>query len=151
MPRNMSFFHTTPQVRDKTKTVTRRDGWWHLVPGQRFWAIVKGQGLKKGERVEKICLLECVSNRRERLDAILGYPADETAREGFPHMTPQQFIEMFCRNMNVAPGTMINRIEFKYVEENDGHEANSHRGAKSRRALPRPVHHPRREPLSSLA
>jgi len=113
MPRNMSFFLTTEQIRNRTKTVTRRRGWGHLKPGERFWAIVKGQGLKKGEKVERIALLECVRNRPECLDNIL--PAD-VVREGFPDMTPGEFVEMFCRNMGGDRVQIVNRIEFKYVE-----------------------------------
>ena len=113
MPRNMSFYHTQQQIRDRTKTVTRRKGWGDLKPGERFWAIVKGQGLKKGEKVERIVLLECVRIRTECLDNI--QPAD-VAREGFPGMTPREFVEMFCRNMGGHSVQIVNRIEFKYVE-----------------------------------
>jgi hypothetical protein len=115
MPRNMSFFHTQEQVRERRKDVTRRlgKGWRKLKPGDRFWAIVKGQGLRKGEHVERICLLECVSNRVERLDWIM--PGD-VAREGFPDNSPAWFVAMFCRSMGCRPNAEVNRIEFKYVE-----------------------------------
>ena len=33
MPRNMSFSMTTGPFRARTKTVTRRFGWWFLKPG----------------------------------------------------------------------------------------------------------------------
>jgi len=49
--RNMSFFLTTDQIRNKTKTVTRRDGWLFLKPGDIVQACVKCQGLKKGEKI----------------------------------------------------------------------------------------------------
>lgn len=39
MPRNMSFALTTSQIRDRSKTVTRRFGWWFLVPGDQVWAV----------------------------------------------------------------------------------------------------------------
>ena len=45
MPRNMSFMLTTEQVRNKTKTVTRRLGWWFLKPGEIVNAVEKGMGL----------------------------------------------------------------------------------------------------------
>lgn len=115
--RNMSFYHTRPQIEAQTKTVTRRKGWKRLRVGDRFWAIEKGQGLKKGQQVRKLCLLECVSVRDERLDAILNYPADETAKEGFPQLTAQQFVDMFCQTMNAAPGSMLRRIAFRYVSD----------------------------------
>jgi hypothetical protein len=114
MPRNMSFFHTQPQVRDRSKTVTRRKGWGNLRPGDRFWAVAKGQGLKKGEHVERICLLECVSNHR----VILGQmSASDPAQEGFPQLSVPEFVRMFCGHMGGDARQRLNRIEFKYVEE----------------------------------
>ena len=44
MPRLMSFSMTTPQVRARTKTVTRRLGWRFLKPGVVLWAVEKAQG-----------------------------------------------------------------------------------------------------------
>lgn len=56
---------------------------------------------------------EVVSIRHERLDEIT--PAD-VVREGFPEMTPLQFIEMFCEtHQGCTPATIVNRIEFKYL------------------------------------
>ena len=43
--RNMSFSATVQQVRDRTKTVTRRVGWKTLQPGEVLRAVEKGQGL----------------------------------------------------------------------------------------------------------
>ena len=48
----MSFALTTEQVRNRTKTVTRRLGWATAKAGDIVQPIVKGQGLKKGERVD---------------------------------------------------------------------------------------------------
>jgi len=56
--RNISFFLTTDQVQTKTKTVTRRHGWWHLKQDEILQAVVKCQGLKKGEKIDKICQLK---------------------------------------------------------------------------------------------
>lgn len=42
MPRNMSFALTTDQVKDRVKTVTRRNGWWFLKPGDIVNAVKKG-------------------------------------------------------------------------------------------------------------
>lgn len=113
MPRNMSFALTTDQVRAGTKDVTRRLGWGNLKPGERFWAVVKAMGLKPGEKIQRICLLECVSNTREELRRIT---ADDVEREGFPDMTPAEFVSMFCEHMRCTPRTKVNRIEFKRVE-----------------------------------
>lgn len=65
--RQMSFSLTTPQVLARTKTVTRRIGWWYLRRGQILRAIEKGQGLKKGEKVRLLGFIRILSTRTERL------------------------------------------------------------------------------------
>lgn len=110
---NISFYLTTPQFRARTKTVTRRCKWKNLKAGQRLRAVVKGQGLKMGEQVDVLGIIEIVSVRRERLNEITD--ADVIA-EGFPAMTRQEFIEMFCRNMKCEATDFVTRIEFKYVD-----------------------------------
>jgi hypothetical protein len=131
---NMSFALTTEQVRHHTKNVTRRLGWARLKPGQRVQAVVKSQGLKKGEHPEKLCIIECVKNESEELEEIVRRPCRtdvcpecpgsdhgcsdcEVSREGFPNLTPRQFVDLFCQHMKVTPNRVVNRIEFKYVEE----------------------------------
>jgi len=49
--RNMSFAMTTKQVRNQTKTVTRRFGWWFLKAGDIVQPVEKAMGLKKGEKI----------------------------------------------------------------------------------------------------
>jgi len=112
MPRNISFSLTTPQFRNRTKTVTRRLGWWALKPGTVLCGVEKVRGLKKGEKVKRLGLIEVVSVRRERLDAIT---AADVSREGFPEMTPDAFVEMFCRTHRCGLDAWVNRIEFRYL------------------------------------
>ncbi len=114
--RNISYYHTTKQVRERTKTVTRRIGWENLKPGDRLQAIEKGQGLKKGEHVNKLCVIEVVTAEPEQLNAILSYPPGETAKEGFPEMTNRQFMEFFMKTMGVDEHRIVTRIEFKYID-----------------------------------
>lgn len=111
--RLISFFLTTRQFQDGTKDVTRRLGWGNLVPGQRLMAVRKAQGLRKGEEVERLGEIEVVSVGQELLQDIT---ADDCRREGFPHLTPKEFIDMFCDHMLCLPETVVNRIEFKRVE-----------------------------------
>jgi len=40
--RNMSFSMTTPQFKTRTKTVTRRLGWWFIQPGDLVYGVEKG-------------------------------------------------------------------------------------------------------------
>jgi hypothetical protein len=108
----MSFSLTTEQVRNRTKTVTRRFGWWILRPGDRVMAIEKGQGLKKGEKVKYICEIEIVSARREQIKDM---PAGDCMLEGFMELSVSEFVEMLCNHAHKKPTDVVNRIEFKYV------------------------------------
>ena len=114
MPRNMSFYMTTVQVRGRWKHVTRRLGWLLAKPGDIVNACVKCQGLKKGEKIEKICQIQIVSIRREPLYKITQY---DVAREGFPGKTVEWFIEMFCNANKCTRSTIVTRIKFEYLNE----------------------------------
>jgi hypothetical protein len=112
MPRNMSFFYTQQQIRDRTKTVTRRLGWLFVRSGDTINACVKCQGLKPGKKVERMCQIHVLSAHREPLNAIT--PEDVVA-EGFPDMTPAEFVAMFRRNMHCSEDEPVTRIEFEYM------------------------------------
>ena len=114
MPRLMSVALTTPQVIARSKTVTRRDGWRFLKPGDRLTLCPKVMGFRRGEHPERIVDVEILSVRRERLDAIT---ASEVAAEGFPGQTPDWFVGFFCdSHKNCTPSTVITRIEWRYLE-----------------------------------
>ena len=114
MPQNMSFSHTIEQIVNRTKTVLRHLGWRKLKPGDRVWAVKKAMGLKPGEKVERLALLEIVSNERQLLQEITN---EEVAREGFPGMSCDDFMDMFQRlNPNHRYFCSISRIEFRYIE-----------------------------------
>ncbi len=121
MPRNMSFALTTPQFLNKTKDVTRRLGWDFLQPGDLLWAVKKAMGLRKGEQIQRLGLIEIVSVRAEPLNAIT---KEDVAREGFPQWTPAEFINFFAGHNEVPQDTIVNRIEFRHLErEEDALEA----------------------------
>jgi hypothetical protein len=109
----MSFAMTTEQIRARTKSVTRRFGWWFLKPGDELWAVEKAMGLQKGEKIERITLIEVVSARPESLDAIT---PDDCIKEGFPELTPEQFVDKLCGHYGCARNERVNRIEFKYLD-----------------------------------
>lgn len=123
MPRNISFALTTKQFRDRTKTVTRRMGWANLKQGDILCAVVKSQGLKKGEKVEKLGTIRVKDVRREFLDRMLSdldYGFAETVREGFPPphpwYWPTVFVDGFCNShKGCAPDSIVTRIEYDYV------------------------------------
>ncbi|OMC07091.1 hypothetical protein A5734_03735 [Mycolicibacterium fortuitum] len=71
-------------------------------------------GRKKGEPLVRIVDVEVVSVRRERLDAIT---FAEVAREGFPDMTPREFVAFFCdSHKGCRPDSVVTRIEWRYVD-----------------------------------
>jgi hypothetical protein len=116
----MSFMLTQDQIRNRSKTVTRRLGWANLKPGDRLQACLKCQGLKKGEKVQKLAVIEIVSNTKEQLHRMIHnrfYGDSESAKEGFPDLVGPQFVAMFCKAMNCDSKQIVNRIEFKYVKE----------------------------------
>lgn len=123
MPRNISFALTTAQFRDRSKTVTRRMGWEHLKVGDVLCGIVKGQGLKRGERVEKLGLIRVVNVRQEQLDRItddLDYGVSDCVREGFPPphpmSFPSEFVKYFCAtHRGCHPHSYVTRIEYEYL------------------------------------
>lgn len=113
MPRNMSFMLTTQQMYEKTKTHTIRDGWWNLKPGEIINAVEKCQGLKKGEKIVRICQIRILSSRKDRL---MNVTPELCVKEGFQELTPDDFEDMFNRhNRAVNFHTPLNFIEFEYV------------------------------------
>ncbi len=117
MPRNISFSRTTDQIRDKTKTVTRRKKWLFVKPGDILNACVKCMGLKPGEKIEHICQIRVTNVRREKLSAmcILRYGDKEAILEGFPEFSGREFVRMFCDDMGGDKHQEVTRIEFEYV------------------------------------
>jgi hypothetical protein len=107
MPRLMAVALTVPQVRGRSKTVTRRDGWLMLGPGDPLTLCEKARGRKNGELLVRIADVQVVSVRREPLDAIT--PQD-VAAEGFPDMTPEEFVSFFTgTHKGCEPGTVVTR------------------------------------------
>jgi hypothetical protein len=118
--RNISFALTTPQILAATKHITRRLGWLTLKPGDLLRPVRKCMGLKKGEKPEVLRGPICVvSIRREPLRAMtddLNYGQAECKREGFPDMTPAEFVTMFCKShKGCTPDTEVTRIAFAYT------------------------------------
>jgi hypothetical protein len=122
----MSFSATTAQLLDGSKTVTRRMGWRNLKVGQQLWAVEKAMGLKKGEKHNRLALIEVVEVDQEPLNELLMtgyvnsmYAYEEIRAEGFPEMSPAEFVSMFCKMNGCRPEDLVTRIEFKHVEGAD--------------------------------
>ncbi|WP_306358958.1 MULTISPECIES: hypothetical protein [unclassified Nocardia] len=117
MARLMAVSLTEAQVRDRSKTVTRRMGWRNLRAGERLTLCRKVMGRRRADgRVEplvRIVDVEVVAVRRERLDTIT---VDEVVAEGFPEMTPQQFVRFFCdSHRGCTPDSTVTRIQWRYL------------------------------------
>lgn len=131
MPRLMSVAFTEPQVRDRTKTVTRRVGWWEdkngrriLQVGARLTLVRKSMGRKPGEPLVRITDVEIVRVTREPLGLLLPewagcpkYGIEEMKLEGFPGIDPGVFVHRyFITAQGIAPDDLVTRIEWRYVE-----------------------------------
>jgi hypothetical protein len=119
MPRNISFALTTDQIRKRTKWVTRRTGWEFLQPGDVLQGVVRGMGLKKGEKVQKLSRILILRVSREPLSAMLDdydYGKAEANLEGFPELDGEGFVKMFCMHGNCTSDTVVTRISFDYLD-----------------------------------
>ncbi|MEV6340977.1 hypothetical protein AB0M12_40435 [Nocardia vinacea] len=115
MPRLMSVSLTEDAVRERRKSVTRRMGWLTLTSGTRLTLCRKVMGRKRGEPLVRIVDVEVVEVRRERLDTIT---LDEVRAEGFPDMTPEQFVAFFCgSHKGCTPGSTVTRIRWRYLDD----------------------------------
>jgi len=135
----MSVAFTEAAVRDRTKTVTRRKGWWEdkngrrmVKPGDRLTLCRKVMGRKKGEPLERVAEVEVTDVRRERLDRMLtdlDYGFDETEREGMrttnpAAVFPSVFVEhYFVAAQGMDPSDDVTRIEWRYLDAEAGEPA----------------------------
>ena len=63
--------------------------------------------------MKRICVIEIISHRWEPLNAIT---RQDVIDEGFPHLTPDEFVCMLADPHHLAHDVPVNRIVFKYVE-----------------------------------
>lgn len=119
--RLLSVALTEAQVRARTKTETRRLGWWTdkherrlVVEGDRLQLVRKAMGRKPGEPVVVIARVEVTGVCRERLDSIT---PEAVAAEGFPEWTPAEFVEFFTRSMRCEPDRTVTVIRWRYLDE----------------------------------
>lgn len=121
--RIISFFLTADQVKARTKTVTRRLGWFHLKPDTELQACMRARGFRREDRKE-LGVIRVTGVRQEPLRKMLddpGYGLREIAKEGFaghPELgAPAAWVEWFCRT---HPGctltTNVTRIRFTYID-----------------------------------
>lgn len=109
--RNISCSHTKDQVRARTKTVTRRLGWKNLKPGTLLRVVEKAMGLKPGEKIVPMAVVRVVEVTRESLNKIT---PDDCSREGFPHLSPSEFVDFFIGTFGGKRHQTITRIQWRY-------------------------------------
>jgi len=127
----MSVAFTEAAVRDRTKTVTRRKGWWEdkngrrmVKPGDRLTLCRKVMG-RKGAPLLRIADVEVVHVQRHALSDLLTCDPqearEEMALEGFPTVVPYEFVRRFfveAQGMDV--GDFVTRIEWRYLDAEAG-------------------------------
>ncbi|MCW9036228.1 MAG: hypothetical protein OQJ97_18580 [Rhodospirillales bacterium] len=117
--KNISFFLTKQQVLNRTKTVTRRFAWWNIPPLTQLQGNVKCQGLKKGEKIVRLRRIEVISARIEPVRRLLDDPVygkTEVILEGFPDLTPEQFVALLLKKTKETIESPVNRIEYRYLD-----------------------------------
>lgn len=133
MSRLMSVAFTEAQVRARTKTVTRRKGWWTdrrgrrlVIPGDTLTLCRKVMGRKPGEPLVRICNVEIVDVRREPLMRGLLVPGELEA-EGFPDLERRQrehgdanaaaeFIDRYFTPQRIGWNDYVTRIAWRYLD-----------------------------------
>lgn len=120
MSRRMSCAMTVDQVRNRTKSETRRhvDSWAHLNAGDRLTLVEKAMGLPKGATQVVLAHVEVVSVDVEPLDAIT---STGCAAEGFPAMTPADFVAFWLSGHGYPPEArpLVRVIRWQYLDETE--------------------------------
>jgi hypothetical protein len=123
--RNLSFAYTTDSFMDGSKDVTRRI-WkkqW-VKPGDHMMGVEKAQGLGKGGKIKRLGEIVILSVKPEPLNHIIEEPnrfyhplppRQETSREGFPRLSAEEFVTLFCNLNKCKPDQQVYRIVFAHV------------------------------------
>lgn len=62
----------------------------------------------------RVVEVEVLDVRRERLDTIT---PEEVRAEGFPDITPSQFVDFFCHShVGCTPDSTVTRIQWRYLD-----------------------------------
>lgn len=115
---NMAFSKSIQAMREFRKTVTRRYGWANVKPAQIVQAVEKGQGIPRGEHVVPIHEIQLLTPRWERADLMItdqAYGEREVILEGFPELSPKEFVQMLCEMNKKRPDELVHRLEFRHL------------------------------------
>lgn len=113
----MSCALTIPQVRARTKTVTRRQlhTWRHLAVGEHLTLVERSRGLPSGAKQVVLGDVEIVDISIVELDDMT---QAEVMSEGFPDWNVESFTR-FWRATHGLPeegGVLVRRIEWRYLD-----------------------------------
>lgn len=118
----MSVAFTADHVIARTKTVTRRAGWWRdkngrqlLHAGDKVTLCAKVMGRRNGEPLERLAEVEIIDVRRERLAHV--DVAGELALEGFPYLSATEFIQRYFEPQGIHALDLVTRIQWSYLDE----------------------------------
>lgn len=103
---------TQPQIRNRSKTETRRLGWKNVKVGQLLCFVDKCMGFKPGEKPTRISIVIVMNAHRERLCDITPKAVE---REGFPEMSPEEFVTMFSENMKCQKIEPVTAIRYLFI------------------------------------
>jgi len=116
MRRNMSFHFTRESFENRTQTVTRRQGWDDLKPGEILRAVNKIGGLKVGEKVKELGWIKIISVDNEPVYKISDKDCISEGREGHPELSSRQYIRQYCRHNRCEPSDVSQRITFVHLD-----------------------------------
>lgn len=123
MSRHMSCSLTVDAVRDRTKTVTRREAhtWELLKPGDRLTLVEKAMGLPKGSKQVVLAEVEVTGVRVESLRPFL--TQTEVDAEGLPDLDTVEFIDFWLHSHRYPVNdywrrtARVRRIEWRYLDD----------------------------------
>lgn len=108
--RRISFNMTQDQIRDRSKSVTRRLGWRNAKVGERLLGVDR----LRSKDAKALAIVEVVRVNREPLNSITD---EDVAAEGYPGRSPEWFVDKFCKAMKCPATQAVTRIEFRYAEK----------------------------------
>ena len=133
MPRLMSVAYTADQVIARTKTVTRRAGWWLdrrgrriLQPGDQLTLCRKVMGRKACEPLERLVDVEVLKVARIPLYYIT--VPGELTKEGFPELERwpagsyyggHEFARRYFTPQGIDWHDDVTRIEWRYLDDQE--------------------------------
>lgn len=113
----MSCALTIPQVRARTKTVTRRhlDSWHQLAVGDQLTLVERSRGLPSGAKQVVLANVEIVDLRVVELEDM---DEAELVAEGFPDWNVESFTRFWRASHGVPDeaGVLVRRIEWRYLD-----------------------------------